>query len=108
MALAKRTQKNPRELANRVAETVDLAPLAATPEVAGPGFLNVRLVDASVAQTLESVGDRRDARDRPRLGPRRWWSTTRRRTSPSRCHVGHIRSTVIGESLRADLRGPGP
>ena len=37
--------KNPRDLAAKVAAAVDLAPLADPPEVAGPGFLNVRLRD---------------------------------------------------------------
>src|SRR3954449_5188980 len=41
MAVAKAVGKNPRELAQAVARAVDLAPLAGTPEVAGPGFLNI-------------------------------------------------------------------
>jgi arginyl-tRNA synthetase len=45
---------DPRELAGRVAEAVDLAPLAGRPDVAGPGYLNVRLNDDWMALT---VGD---------------------------------------------------
>lgn len=45
MALGKTLGKNPRELASAVREVVDLEPLAGKPEVAGPGFLNVRLHD---------------------------------------------------------------
>src|SRR5947209_18862451 len=43
MAIAKAAKKNPREVALEVAKAVDLVPMAGTPEVAGPGFLNVRL-----------------------------------------------------------------
>ncbi len=54
MAIAKSLKANPREIAQAVATKVDLAPLADAPEVAGPGFLNVRLRDDWLAAT---VGD---------------------------------------------------
>src|ERR1700677_2803448 len=52
MALAKSTGKKPRDLAAELAAAVDLAPIAGKPEVAGPGFLNVRLDDAWIAGAL--------------------------------------------------------
>src|SRR4051812_41396902 len=52
MALAKSLGKNPRELAQGVAGVVDLSPLADRPEVAGPGFLNVRLRDDWIVRAL--------------------------------------------------------
>src|SRR3954447_18805532 len=52
MAIAKAAKKNPRELAQAVASTIDLAPMAGRPEVAGPGFLNVRLLDEWITATL--------------------------------------------------------
>src|SRR5436305_913190 len=52
MALGKSQKKNPRDVAQGVAAAVDLAPLADPPEVAGPGFLNVRLRDDWIARTL--------------------------------------------------------
>src|SRR3954447_1812918 len=52
MALAKFQKKNPRDVAQNVAAAVDLAPLADPPEVAGPGFLNVRLRDDWISRTL--------------------------------------------------------
>src|SRR4051794_16474727 len=55
MALAKAQGKNPRELAEAVAGRVDLAPIAGRPEVAGPGFLNVRLDDGWVASQLQTL-----------------------------------------------------
>src|SRR4051794_13719477 len=70
MAVAKAAKKNPRELAQAVASSVDLAPMAGTPEVAGPGFLNVRLHDDWISGALgellvdEALGLRRPNRPR--------------------------------------------
>src|SRR6516165_7155161 len=55
MALSKALGRSPRDLAQQVARTVDLAPYAAPPEVAGPGFLNVRLNDSWVAAALRTL-----------------------------------------------------
>src|SRR4051812_11455061 len=52
MAAAKAVGKNPRDLAATIAAAVDLAPMADRPEVAGPGFLNVRLRDDFVSSAL--------------------------------------------------------
>ena len=107
MALAKALGRKPRDLAQDLAGKVNLAPIAGPPEVAGPGFLNVRLNDAWIAATLHNLL----ADDRLGLTP-----PTRPKTvvidfsSPNVAkpmHVGHLRSTVIGDSLARILAANG-
>jgi arginyl-tRNA synthetase len=103
MALAKALGRPPRELAQQIADAADLEGLASI-EVAGPGFLNLTLDAAFLASAVEEVD--RDGR----LGVPE--ATERHRvaldySSPGvgkELHVGHLRGTVIGDSLGRVLR----
>jgi arginyl-tRNA synthetase len=103
MAIAKRLGRPPRELAEQVMATADLVGLARV-EVAGPGFLNLTLEDDFLAAQVAALGgdDRR--------GVAR--ASTRQRVAldyshpnvAKEMHVGHLRSTVIGDALARTLR----
>lgn len=107
MALARSTGKKPRDLAAELAAAVDLAPIAGPPEVAGPGFLNVRLDDGWIASTLGGLL----ADDCLGLTPpARVKTVVIDFSSPNVAkpmHVGHLRSTVIGDSLARILTAAG-
>lgn len=98
MALAKQRRTNPRALATEVLSKLDLAGLG-TAEIAGPGFINLRIDPACFARRAESqLAD-------PRLGVpdsgkgRRVVIDFSAPNVAKPMHVGHIRSTILGDSL---------
>ena len=107
MALAKVRRQPPRVVAEAVAKAVVLEPIADEPEIAGPGFLNVRLRSDWIAERLgELVGD--DALGVvPTSKPKTVVIDYSSPNVAKPMHVGHLRSTVIGESLVRILRALG-
>jgi arginyl-tRNA synthetase len=104
MAAAKAAKKNPREIASAVVETLKGNPLIASAEVAGPGFINVRLSAAGLsARAVAIAKDERTGAGRVET-PRRvvmdfgGWNVAKE------MHIGHLRSTVIGDSLQRLFR----
>lgn len=103
MALAKLLGRPPRELAQQIADAADLEGLASI-EVAGPGFLNLTLDAAFLASAVEEV-DRDGRLGVPGASERHRVALDY--SSPGvgkELHVGHLRGTVIGDSLGRVLR----
>ena len=104
LAAAKRVVRNPREIAAAVVEVLGTAPEFAAVEIAGPGFINLRLSDAALSARADEI-----AAD-PRLGagrvatPRRILIDYGGPNVAKPMHVGHLRSSIIGESLKRIYR----
>ncbi|MBS3733540.1 MAG: arginine--tRNA ligase [Phycisphaerae bacterium] len=99
MAAAKRAGGNPRQLAERVVAAADVADLAEPLEVAGPGFINITLRRDFLQQHLgEALSDERLAVP-PAEAPQTVVVDYSGPNLAKEMHVGHLRSTIIGDAL---------
>ena len=98
MQLAKPRRANPRQLATEIIARLQVDDLCETPEIAGAGFINFRLKPATISAHLSALA----ADDRlgtPLVAARRLVVDFSSPNVAKPMHVGHIRSTILGDSL---------
>ena len=107
LPLGKRLGRPPREVAAELASRLDVADVCEPPEVSGPGFINFRLRDEWIA------GQASRMLDDPRLGlapaaePQ---TVVVEYSSPNiakEMHVGHLRTTIVGDAIARVLEFAG-
>ncbi|MFZ9033429.1 MAG: arginine--tRNA ligase [Anaerohalosphaeraceae bacterium] len=100
MAAAKKAKTNPRQLAEQIIGQLELDDICEPPEIAGPGFINLRLKDDFLANRLLEINS-----DNDRLGIEKVESPQTVVVDYSgpniakQMHVGHLRSTIIGDCI---------
>lgn len=105
LAAAKALKANPRELAGRVAERLKGDDRLASVEVAGPGFINLKVADGALAaRAAEVAADAGHAGASTVSAPRKVVIDYAGPNVAKPMHVGHLRSSIIGESLKRLFR----
>jgi arginyl-tRNA synthetase len=99
MVLAKERQENPRLLAGRIAEAIDVRGISKPAEVAGPGFINFKLAKNFIAsQAVKAYADERVGVNKTN-DPKTLIIEFSSPNIAKPMHVGHIRSTILGDVL---------
>jgi arginyl-tRNA synthetase len=104
MALARARKLNPRQLAEQVKARLDVSAWCEPVEIAGAGFLNFRLRPTAVAACLEDALAGRHLFFTPAANPLTVVVDFSSPNVAKPMHVGHIRSTGIGDALQRILR----
>jgi arginyl-tRNA synthetase len=98
---------NPRSVAEQIKAKLVLGEMASEVSIAGPGFINVKLNPAWLAKTLMQVeNDPRDGAAKSAL-PQKVVVDYSAPNVAKELHVGHIRSTIIGDALARVLEFEG-
>jgi arginyl-tRNA synthetase len=100
LAAAKQAGKNPREIATAVAGRLHGDPRLSSVEIAGPGFINLKVADAALSERAGAIAADPRAGAETLAQPRRVIVDYGGPNVAKEMHVGHLRASIIGESVK--------
>lgn len=96
LPLAKELKSKPRDIAAQIVENLDLEGVCETPEISGPGFINLTFTSEFLASTLTAGGV---AAAPENTDPQTIAIDYSAPNVAKEMHVGHLRTTVVGDAL---------
>jgi len=108
MVLAKQAKTNPRALAEKIVEKLAADPQVLSAEIAGPGFINLKLDRAVWENELAQIAARGDDYGKSTMGQGRRVNVEYVSANPTGpMHMGHCRGAVVGDALASLLESAG-
>lgn len=107
MASAKKLKRPPREVAQNIVDNLDLDGIAEKVEIAGPGFINIHLDNRFLAGAAALQGVQVELNQRIHHEPQTVVVDYSSPNLAKEMHVGHLRSTIIGDALARTLEYQG-
>jgi arginyl-tRNA synthetase len=104
LAVAKAAGKKPQEVAHSIAAAWSAFHLAPAPAIAGPGFLNFKVTPDALSARAQDVADQVNAGATPVEQKRRVVVDYGGPNVAKGMHVGHLRASIIGESIKRIYR----
>ncbi len=108
MVLAKQAKTNPRALAEKIVEHLSRDPAITSAEIAGPGFINLRLWPASWLEEVAAIAAQGDDYGKSTMGAGTRVNVEYVSANPTGpMHMGHCRGAVVGDALASLLEHAG-
>ncbi|WP_340587136.1 arginine--tRNA ligase [Erythrobacter alti] len=108
MVLAKAAKTNPRALAEKIVAHLDRDPLIESAEIAGPGFINLRLARQNWIEELSAIAALGDDYGKSSFGEGKRVNIEYVSANPTGpMHMGHCRGAVVGDALASLLESAG-
>ena len=108
MVLAKQAKTNPRTLADKIVEHLQRDPDIDSAEIAGPGFINLRIADRAWLGEVQAIASLGDGYGRSAMGEGSRVNVEYVSANPTGpMHMGHCRGAVVGDALASLLAATG-